>query len=64
MTIDSAYAKAASIASFSFRGAVTGGHDVDAAKSVTGSIRMLDEVKAYKPGHVLTANDVTSPRFE
>lgn len=34
------------------------GRDVIATKHGVGSIRFFDQVKAYKPGHVVTANDV------
>lgn len=33
------------------------GRDVIATKSGFGSIRIYDQVKAYKPGHLVTAND-------
>jgi restriction system protein len=34
------------------------GRDVIATKKGIGSIRVLDQVKAYKPGHLVTADDV------
>ena len=34
------------------------GKDVIAVKHGYGSVRIFDEVKAYKPGHVVTANEV------
>lgn len=34
------------------------GRDVVATKSGIGSIRIFDQVKAYKPGHVVTAEEV------
>lgn len=34
------------------------GRDVIAIKRGLGSIRVIDQVKAYKPGHLVTANDV------
>lgn len=34
------------------------GRDVIATKPGFGSIRFIDQVKAYKPGHVVTSNDV------
>ena len=34
------------------------GRDVIAIKKGLGSIRVIDQVKAYKPGHLVTANDV------
>lgn len=34
------------------------GRDVIAVKRGLGSIRVIDQVKAYKPGHLVTANDV------
>lgn len=34
-----------------------GGRDVIAVKQGVGKIRVIDQVKAYKPGHVVTAND-------
>ncbi len=34
------------------------GRDVVASKSGVGSIRIFDQVKAYKPGHVVTADEV------
>ena len=34
------------------------GRDVIAVKHGIGSIRVIDQVKAYKPGHLVTANDV------
>jgi restriction system protein len=34
------------------------GRDVIAVKRGLGSIRIIDQVKAYKPGHLVTANDV------
>jgi restriction system protein len=34
------------------------GRDVIAIKTGWGSIRIIDQVKAYKPGHKVTANDV------
>jgi restriction system protein len=33
------------------------GRDVIAIKKGLGSIRVIDQVKAYKPGHLVTAND-------
>ena len=36
------------------------GRDVIAVRKGWGSIRILDQVKAYKSGHVVTANDVRS----
>ena len=36
------------------------GRDVIAVKRGWGSIRIIDQVKAYKPGHLVTANDVRS----
>ena len=33
------------------------GRDVIAVKHGFGSVRIIDQVKAYKPGHVVTAND-------
>jgi restriction system protein len=36
------------------------GRDVIATKSGVGSVRFLDQVKAYKPGHVVTADEVRS----
>lgn len=35
-----------------------GGRDVIAVKRGFGSLRILDQAKAYSPGHVVTANDV------
>ena len=35
-----------------------GGRDVIAVKRGFGSVRILDQAKAYSPGHVVTANDV------
>jgi restriction system protein len=35
-----------------------GGRDVIATRPGIGSIRFYDQVKAYKPGHIVTANDV------
>jgi restriction system protein len=34
------------------------GRDVIAVKRGLGSVRIIDQVKAYKPGHLVTANDV------
>jgi restriction system protein len=34
------------------------GRDVIAVKYGIGSVRVIDQVKAYKPGHLVTANDV------
>jgi restriction system protein len=34
------------------------GRDVIATKRGIGSVRVIDQVKAYKPGHNVTANDV------
>ncbi|WP_161967125.1 restriction endonuclease [Fimbriiglobus ruber] len=34
------------------------GRDVIAVKHGALSVRILDQVKAYKPGHLVTANDV------
>lgn len=34
------------------------GRDVIAVKRGLGSVRVIDQVKAYKPGHLVTANDV------
>jgi restriction system protein len=34
------------------------GRDVIVIKKGLGSIRVIDQVKAYKPGHLVTANDV------
>jgi restriction system protein len=34
------------------------GRDVVASKNGVGSIRIFDQVKAYKPGHVVTADEV------
>ena len=34
------------------------GRDVIAIKRGIGSIRVIDQVKAYKKGHLVTANDV------
>ena len=34
------------------------GRDVVATKRGVGSIRLFDQVKAYKPGHVVTAEEV------
>jgi restriction system protein len=34
------------------------GRDVIAIKKGLGSIRVIDQVKAFKPGHLVTANDV------
>jgi restriction system protein len=34
------------------------GRDVIAVKEGIGTIRVIDQVKAYKPGHLVTANDV------
>lgn len=36
------------------------GRDVVATKHGVGSIRIFDQVKAYKPGHVVTADEVCS----
>lgn len=40
------------------RGHLYLGRDVIAVKKGLGSIRVIDQVKAYKPGHLVTANDV------
>lgn len=34
------------------------GRDIIAVKKGLGSVRIIDQVKAYKPGHLVTANDV------
>jgi restriction system protein len=34
------------------------GRDVIAVKKGIGHVRIIDQVKAYKPGHLVTANDV------
>ena len=34
------------------------GRDVIAVKKGLGTVRVIDQVKAYKPGHLVTANDV------
>jgi hypothetical protein len=34
------------------------GRDIVATKNEIGSIRIIDQVKAYKPGHVVTAEEV------
>lgn len=34
------------------------GRDVIATKRALGTIRVIDQVKAFKPGHLVTANDV------
>jgi len=34
------------------------GRDVIAIKRGIGTVRIIDQVKAYKPGHLVTANDV------
>jgi len=34
------------------------GRDVIAVKRGIGTVRIIDQVKAYKPGHLVTANDV------
>jgi restriction system protein len=34
------------------------GRDVIATKRGMGTVRVIDQVKAYKPGHLVTANDV------
>ena len=34
------------------------GRDVIATKNGIGSVRILDQVKAYKPGHLVTAEEV------
>lgn len=34
------------------------GRDVIAIKKGIGTVRVIDQVKAYKPGHLVTANDV------
>jgi restriction system protein len=34
------------------------GRDVIAVKKGLGSVRVIDQVKAYKPGHLVTADDV------
>jgi restriction system protein len=36
------------------------GRDVIATKHGVGSIRIIDQVKAYRPGHVVTADEVRS----
>ena len=36
------------------------GRDVIATKPGIGSIRIMDQIKAYKPGHVVTADEVRS----
>ena len=36
------------------------GRDVIATKKGWGCVRIIDQVKAYKPGHLVTANDVRS----
>ena len=35
-----------------------GGRDIIASKPGLGSIRILDQVKAYSPGHLVNANEV------
>jgi len=35
-----------------------GGKDIIATKHGAGSVRFYDQVKAYRPGHLVTANDV------
>ena len=35
-----------------------GGRDVIAIKKAIGTIRVIDQVKAYSPGHLVTADDV------
>lgn len=35
-----------------------GGRDVIAIKNGLGTVRVIDQVKAYKPGHLVTADDV------
>src|SRR5271165_1902646 len=35
-----------------------GGRDVIAIMHAIGSVRVIDQVKAYKPGHLVTADDV------
>ena len=37
-----------------------GGRDVIATKQALGTIRVIDQVKAYGPGHLVTADDVRS----
>lgn len=37
-----------------------GGKDVIATKNGVGSIRIYDQVKAYRPGHLVTADEVRS----
>jgi restriction system protein len=37
-----------------------GGSDIIASRRDVGSIRILDQIKAYKPGHVVTADEVRS----
>jgi restriction system protein len=37
-----------------------GGRDIIATKIGIGSIRFYDQVKAYKPGHIVTADEVCS----
>lgn len=37
-----------------------GGRDVIAEKRGWGSVRFIDQVKAYKPGHLVTADEVRS----
>jgi restriction system protein len=37
-----------------------GGRDIIATKIGIGSIRFYDQVKAYKPGHIVTADEVRS----
>lgn len=34
------------------------GRDIIAIKKGIGTVRVIDQVKAYKPGHLVTANDV------
>ena len=37
-----------------------GGRDIIATSKGYGSIRILDQIKAYKPGHLVTADEVRS----
>jgi len=37
-----------------------GGVDVIAEKSGWGSVRFIDQVKAYKPGHLFEADEVSA----
>ena len=39
------------------------GRDVIAERTGWGAIRIVDQVKAYKPGHLVTANDVRALGF-